>query len=134
RWGYKRYRELFSARQLLGLGKLLNRIEAVKPNSVRHALLTVFSDILRYQNMVCRYDTYALKCQDIFSVHGFPVGLVQCENNLIGIPRVGSGSFRHFVEKYLRAKEYCEEPFETQMIEGRKRTVPTRGETISATL
>ena len=26
--------------------------------------------------MLCRYDTYALKCQDVFSVHGFPVGLV----------------------------------------------------------
>ena len=34
------------------------------------ALATVFSDILHYQNMLCRYDTYALKCQDIFSVHG----------------------------------------------------------------
>jgi hypothetical protein len=106
RWGYSRYREMFNDRQLLGLGLLLRELRAVKDESVRHALLTVFSDILRYQNMLCRYDTYALKCQDIFSVHGFPVGLVQCENSLLGIPRVGSGSFRHFVEKYLRAKRY----------------------------
>ena len=73
----------------------------------------VVSDFLRYQNMLARYDTYALKCQDIFSVHGFPVGLVQCENNLLGIPKVGSGAFRHFIEKYRRAKLYCEQPFET---------------------
>ena len=61
---------------------------------MRRALLTVFSDFLRYQNMLCRYDTYALKCQDIFAVHGFPVGLVQCENSLLGVPGVGAGAFR----------------------------------------
>ena len=80
RWGYRRYREMFTERQLLGLGLLLRRITQVSNSPVRHALLTVFSDFLRYQNMLCRYDTYALKCQDIFSVHGFPVGLIQCEN------------------------------------------------------
>ncbi len=115
RWGYRHYHEMFNRRQLLGLGLLLKRILEVEEVETRHALLTVFSDFLRYQNMLCRYDTYALKCQDIFSVHGFPVGLVQCENNLLGIPHVGSGAFRHFVEKYQRAKQYCEAPFSAAM-------------------
>jgi adenine-specific DNA methylase len=132
RWGYRRYREMFTERQLLGLGLLLRRITQVSNSPVRHALLTVFSDFLRYQNMLCRYDTYALKCQDIFSVHGFPVGLVQCENNLLGIPKVGAGAFRHFVEKYLRAKRYCEAPFETRLNGKRKEVVPIRGERIMA--
>jgi adenine-specific DNA methylase len=132
RWGYRRYREMFNARQLLGLGLLLKRIRMVDEDEQRHALLTIFSDFLRYQNMLCRYDTYALKCQDIFSVHGFPVGLVQCENNLIGIPRVGSGAFRHFVEKYLRAKRYCQAPFETRYVARRKELVPIGGERIQA--
>ena len=104
---------MFNDRQLLGLGLLLRQILAVPGPTEREALLTVFSDFLRYQNMLCRYDTYALKCQDIFSVHGFPVGLVQCENNLLGLPKVGAGGFRHFIEKYLRAKDYCTHPFET---------------------
>ena len=52
---------------------------------IRHALATNLSDLLRYQNMLCRYDTMALKSLDIFSVHGFPVGLVECESNLLGI-------------------------------------------------
>jgi adenine-specific DNA methylase len=134
RWGYRFYRDMFNARQLLGLGTLLARIRRVSDAPVRHALLTVFSDCLRYQNMLCRYDTYALKCQDIFSVHGFPVGLVQCENNLLGIPSVGSGSFRHFVEKYLRAKRYCTAPFETRQNGGRKETVRIEGEYIGADL
>jgi hypothetical protein len=79
---------------------LLRRIRRVNDDRVRHALLTVFSDILRYQNMLCRYDTYALKGQDIFAVHGFPVGLNQCEANLLGIPGVGAGGFRHFIDEY----------------------------------
>lgn len=134
RWGYRRYREMFGTRQLLGLGILLRRIRAVGDVSIRHALLTVFSDTLRYQNMLCRYDTYALKCQDIFSVHGFPVGLVQCENNLLGIAGVGSGAFRHFVEKYARAKMYCRAPFETRQSGKQKKTVPIVGETIEAAI
>jgi adenine-specific DNA methylase len=133
RWGYQRYREMFGTRQLLGLGILLERIRSVPDVSVRNALLTVFSDTLRYQNLLCRYDTYALKCQDIFSVHGFPVGLVQCENNLLGIARVGSGSFRHFVEKYVRAKQYCRAPFETRHAGTKKEVVPIVGESIEAT-
>ena len=91
RWGYERYDQLFNARQLLGLQTLASHIAAVEDRELRHALLTVFSDTLRYQNMLCRYDSYALKILDVFSVHGFPVSVTQCENALLGIPGVGSG-------------------------------------------
>lgn len=134
RWGYRKYREMFNSRQLLGLGRLFSRITKVEDEPSRHALLTVFSDFLRYQNLLCRYDTYSLKCQDIFSVHGFPVGLIQCENNLLGIPQVGSGAFRHFIEKFLRAKRYCEKPFETRTNGRTKTIVPITGERIQAEL
>lgn len=133
RWGYETYRQLFNARQLLGLQTLAASISAVADETVRQALLTVFSDTLRYQNMLCRYDSYALKILDIFSVHGFPVSLIQCENALLGIPSVGSGGFRHFVAKYDRAKAYCEKPFE--VLPGRpRRTVTLPGERIGARL
>lgn len=132
RWGYHHYRDLFNERQLVGLQALVRAIRTVTDSAVRQALATVFSDFLRYQNMLCRYDTTALKCQDIFSVHGFPVGLIQCENNLLGIPGVGSGGFRHFVEKYIRAKEYCREPFEVLLGRGSRRRVATTGERIAA--
>lgn len=134
RWGYRRYQDMFSARQMLGLGVLRGFIAEVQDSRVRHALATVFSDFLRYQNLLCRYDTYALKCQDIFSVHGFPVGLIVCENNLPGIPRVGSGSFIHFVEKYLRAKQYAQRPYETRYDSRRKTVVPVLGESAEALL
>ena len=135
RWGYRFYKQMFNDRQLVGLGLLLHRIRGIEDASSRHALLTIFSDFLRYQNMLCRYDTYALKCQDIFSVHGFPVGLIQCEDNLLGISRIGSGSFRHFIEKYLRGKTYCQAPFETRSNGNKKKEiVPISGETITEEL
>lgn len=134
RWGYRKFREMFNERQLLSLGLLMRRISEVPNKEAKHALATVFSDSLRYQNMLCRYDSYALKCQDIFSVHGFPVGLIQCENNVLGIAKIGSGSFRHFVEKYDRAKAYCEAPFETQWKGTRKVLRPVPGERIDAKL
>src|ERR1035437_8763269 len=83
---------------------------------------------------VCRYDTAALKVLDVFSVHGFPVHRVQCEAALIGIPRVGSGGYRHFLAKYAAAKRYCNAPFETMRVDGRKRRVPVPSERIASNL
>jgi putative DNA methylase len=139
RWGYRRYRDLFNERQLLGL-ELSCRLIVEQPDErIRHALATNLSDLLRYQNMLCRYDTMALKSLDIFSVHGFPVGLVQCESNLLGITNgsdtnVGSGGWGNIVEKYAKAKEYCAAPFEVRHKGSRKGTVPIKGEWIGECL
>lgn len=135
RWGYSRYRELFNQRQLLGLELSCRIIAAENNDAVRDALATNLSDLLRYQNMLCRYDTMALKSLDIFSVHGFPVSLIQCESNLLGIRNsngtiVGSGGWRNIADKYGRAKEYCDFPFETHHKGGRRIRVPIDGEWI----
>jgi hypothetical protein len=61
RWGYRFYRELFNDRQLLGLELSCRHIAAVKDKRIKHALATNLSDLLRYQNTLCRYDTMALK-------------------------------------------------------------------------
>jgi hypothetical protein len=88
--------------------------------------------------MLCRYDTMALKSLDIFSVHGFPVGLIQCESNLIGIEgnngaSVGSGGWTNVIAKFTRAKEYADHPFETRHVAGKKVLVPIAGEWIGDT-
>jgi hypothetical protein len=136
RWGFGRYREMFNERQLLGL-ELSARAVASQDNSrLRTALATNLSDLLRYQNMLCRYDTMALKSLDIFSVHGFPVGLIQVESNLLGVLNpttkqpMGSGGWLNIIEKYAKAKTYCDRPFEIRH-QGRARvTVPVVGEWI----
>lgn len=139
RWGYSHYRQMFSARQLLGLELSCRLIASVKDERVRHALATNLSDLLRYQNLLCRYDTWALKSLDIFSVHGFPVGHVQCESNLLGIvngngTNVGSGGWTNIIEKYAKAKRYCDEPFEVQRQGSRNVQVPIKGEWIGEKL
>ncbi len=135
RWGYKRYRDLFNPRQLLGLELSASFIAALKDERVKHALATNLSDLLRYQNMLCRYDTMALKSLDIFSIHGFPVGLVQCESNLLGITNgnganIGSGGWTNIIDKYVKAKRYCDEPFEMRRNGSRNVKVPINGEWI----
>lgn len=136
RWGYRRYRDMFSTRQLLALEHSARLIAQVSDVRVRNALATNMSDLLRYQNMLCRYDTMALKSLDIFSVHGFPVGLVQCESNFLGIQNtagtlVGSGGWLNIVEKYRSAKAYCDAPFEVQPgAKGKRAQVAVPGEWI----
>ena len=135
RWGYSRYRQMFNPRQLLGLEASCRLIADVPNERIRAALATNLSDLLRYQNMLCRYDTMALKSLDVFSIHGFPVGLVQCESNLLGIingsgVNVGSGGWSNIVRKYIRAKSYCEAPFEVRSEGKHKIRVPIDGEWI----
>lgn len=131
RWGYKRFRELHNDRQLLGLALLAEEIRD-QPAHLRPALATVFSDFIRYQNMVCRYDTAALKILDVFSIHGYPIHRVQCEAALVGLPRIGSGGYRHFLRKYAAAKRYCQAPFETTREDGKKRRLVIENEKIAA--
>jgi putative DNA methylase len=136
RWGYKRYREMFNARQILGLEFSAQIISNISNERVRNALATNLSDLLRYQNMLCRYDTMSLKSLDIFSVHGFPVGLIQCESNFLGIMErdknicVGSGGWKNIIEKFRKAKSYCDAPFEVRYRGQRKEIIPIRGEWI----
>ncbi|MDZ7666751.1 MAG: hypothetical protein U5K27_15755 [Desulfotignum sp.] len=136
RWGYRYYQEMFNTRQLLGLELSAQMISEVPDERVRNALSTNLSDLLRYQNMVCRYDTKALKSLDIFSIHGFPVGLVQCESNFPGIMEpgrytcVGSGGWANIIEKFKKAKAYCDQPFEVQVVGRKKKIIPITEEWI----
>jgi len=135
RWGYRIYRQMFNHRQLLGLELSCRAIVGQRDERIKNALITNLSDLLRYQNMLCRYDAMALKSLDIFSVHGFPVGLIQCESNLLGIANgsgtsVGSGGWSNILEKYVKAKAYCDHPFETRHAGSRKILTPILDEWI----
>ena len=69
-------------------------------------------------------------------MHGFPVGLVQCESNMLGIvdqstgANIGSGGWANIIEKYTKAKTYCDRPFEVAYRHGKKVHVPIHGEWI----
>src|SRR5262245_13811718 len=139
RWGYRSYNELFNERQLVGLELSCRQIAEVNDKRLRRALAPNVSDFLRYQNMLVRYATMALKSLDICSVHVFPVGLVQCESNFLGILNtvgmpIGSGGWKNIIEKYVKAKQYADAPFETKQDNGRKIVVPVKGEWIGERL
>lgn len=139
RWGYSHYRQMFNIRQLLGLEFSCRFIAKQEDERVRNALATNLSDLLRYQNMLCRYDSMALKSLDIFSIHGFPVGLIQCESNFLGITdgtngdNIGSGGWSNIIAKFMKAKSYCYRPFEILHRGGRRITVEIPGEWIGET-
>jgi adenine-specific DNA methylase len=135
RWGYSQFRELFNCRQLLALETTARWISKVKDPRVKRALATNYSDLIRYQNMLCRYDTMALKSLDIFSIHGFPASYVQCESNFLGIRNdsggaVGSGGWLNITVKYAKAKHFCTEPFEVVFTGKKKSILPIYGEWI----
>lgn len=135
RWGYRRYRQMFNERQLLGLETSCRLIATQSDPALQRALATNLSDLLRYNNLLVRYDTRTLKALDLFSVHGFPTGLVRCEVNLLGIRHrsgkaVGSGGWINILDKYKTAKDYCDRPFE--VTPGSRTRVYTTGERIEA--
>lgn len=134
RWGFRKYRQMFNERQLYSLELACRLIRSEQDERIRNALATNLSDLLRYQNMLCRYDTMALKSLDIFSVHGFPVGLVQCESNFMGLTgekgNIGSGGWLNIVNKFAKAKAFCTEPFEVLHDPRGKRRVAIKGEWI----
>lgn len=139
RWGYEYYHQMFNTRQKLGLELSGAIIKNKKNERIRNALSTNLSDLLRYQNMLCRYDTMALKSLDIFSVHGFPVGLIQCESNFLGISEgqkeknIGSGGWSNIISKFLKAKKYCGSPFEIKHQSGKKLKIKIQKEWIGDT-
>jgi len=67
---------------------------------------------------------------------GFPIGLIQVESNLLGVLNpttkqpIGSGGWLNIIEKYTKAKAYCDKPFEIKHQAGRRVTVPLAGEWI----
>ena len=126
---------MFNDRQLLGLEQSCRLIQDITDKRIRNALATNLSDLLRYQNLLCRYDARTLKSLDIFSVHGFPVGPIACESNLLGITsangaNVGSGGWTNIIDKYAKAKEYCDAPFEMTRTRSRNVRIPIKGEWI----
>jgi adenine-specific DNA methylase len=135
RWGFNQWRDLFSPRQLHALATVSAHISAEPDGPVRDALTTCFSGLLRYQNMLVRYDRSALKPTDVFAVHSFPVPRVWCEAHPVGLAGTGSGGFRHAAAMYVKAKRWCSKPYELapDRATGKLARHPTVPEAVQAT-
>ena len=117
--GYTHYQQLFNDRQKLGLEIICQAIQQQPDKDVKEALATNLSDLIRHQNVLCKYSPSYLKSQDVFSFHGFPYSPLHCEPNIIGIvgskgQAIGSGGWLNIISKYVKAKKYTLLPYEYQ--------------------
>jgi adenine-specific DNA methylase len=132
-WGYKNVVDFFSARQRLALSIFAREITRLPEERIRRALLTIVSDMVRYNCELCRYDSWALKCRDAFAIHTFVIPLAYCEVNALGSAVSGTGGFPQVLKRYLRAKEYGEKPYDMFPAEtGAPTRIFTEGERVIA--
>jgi putative DNA methylase len=116
--GYKRYSDLFTRRQLLCLGLILQRIKKVENQAHRELLLLAFSDSLACNNWFCSYAFGYQKLTPLFGLHAFRRISRPVEGNVWGTS-IGRGSFSSCVEKVLRGKRFAAKPFEYEYGNGR---------------
>jgi len=111
RWGFKRWRDFFNARQRYCLGLLGQSIKDLEPSPEREALCTLFSGTLEFNNMFCSFKgegTGAVR--HMFSHHVLRPERVPLEAHPWGTPK-SSGSFSTlFKSRLLRAQNYKSDP------------------------
>ncbi len=111
-YGYRRYADLFNARQLLGLSILYKRISRVSDTNTKEYLLLALSDALASNNMFCYYAFGYRKLTPMFGLHAFRPVPRSVEVNLLQEHR-GRGSFPKCLDKVVRGKQFCYDPFES---------------------
>jgi adenine-specific DNA methylase len=109
--GYETYDQMFNARQLLGLGKLLREIDGIDDQNVKEFLLLAFSDSLTFHNMFCEYHKTANKVQGMYKRHTITARHQPVENNIWGT-EYGAGTFSTEFDKMRAGKEFCQNPYE----------------------
>ena len=115
--GYERYDQMFNARQLLSLSKLLREIDSIDDQNVKEFLLLAFSDTTTFNNMFCEYHTSANKIQGMYKRHTITARHTPVENNVWGT-EAGAATFSTEFEKMRAGKEFCQNPYEKYVEDG----------------
>lgn len=114
---YTEFQDLFTERQLLCLGKLLEKIKNIEDQKVKEKLLAAFSDSLKYNNMLCTYYKSNNQLTKLFDYHGYYPRHSVVENSIWGT-EYGEGTFKREFEKIKGANDYALEPFEKYVEDG----------------
>jgi putative DNA methylase len=115
RWiqhGYRRYRDIFNARQLLAFNALIRAVQAIEDPEYRNCFYTVLSNMLEYNNMMTPYNYPNRKLHHLFNYHAMPLTTTPVENNVWGVSGEGAGTFVNCYRRYRNAKAYGVAPFE----------------------
>ena len=112
-YGFRSWRHMFNARQLLCISTLSNRIREIDDAPLRDAFACLFSGVLEFNNMFASYKgegTGAVR--PMFYHHILKPERTPLEANIWGTPK-SSGAFSTlFRSRLLRAAQYARQPFE----------------------
>ncbi len=137
RWrnhGYDFYNQVFSPRQHLAFNLLIDGIKEI-PKDFRESFVTVFSNSLEYNNMMTPYNYPHRKLHHLFTYHALPLTTTPVENAVWGCEEKGAGTFVNCFGRYVKAKEYCQNPFDKYKDSlGNIRTAYSNSEKIEAQL
>ena len=138
RWrahNYAQYYQVFNTRQLLAFNYLIEGIRAIPEEEYRHAFFTVFSNSLEYNNMMTPYNYPHRKLHHLFNYHAMPLTTTPVENAVWGAGKEGAGTFVNCYQRYRKAKEYSNQPFDKfKNADGAIQTIYARQEKIAPTL
>ncbi len=109
--GYRKFRDMFSPRQLLNLGKIYRWILEIEDWNIKEFFLLAFSNSLKYNNMFAKYNATRGFITDIFRTHSFSPSMSPVEANCYDTAK-GRGAFTAFVNLVIEGKQYCRSPFE----------------------
>jgi len=121
---YRYWHEMFNARQLLCLSILAEKITQINELTIRDLFICLFSGTLEFNNMFATFKgegTGAVR--HLFSHHILKPERTPLEANLWGTTK-SSGSFSTLFEsRILKAIDYCEKPFEIEVVHNQEKVV-----------
>ena len=132
-FNYRYFHQMFNERQLLSLSLIFDEIDKIEDKDIRELFVTAFSSSLEYHNMMCQYNYGYRKIVNLFNHHVYSFTMMPIENNVWGA-KVGAGTFGSYLKRLLRAKQYCNSPFEKYRKEGKVVSKSINGEKINGKL
>lgn len=137
RYGYRRWHEMFNARQLLGLDILVGAVRAVDDPAARDALALHLSSVLEFHSMFATskgLGTGAIR--QVFSHHAFIPAKSPLEAHLWGVGTASGGSSGGFASLYgtrvQAAQRWKTEPQESTIVDGKRVRAAVTGEKLAA--
>jgi len=123
-YNYEYFYQMFNERQLLCLSMLLQEILKIEDENVREFMILTFSDLLQTNNMFCRYEPDKREITVTGGGHhAYWPPPAPTENNVWGV-KFGRGTFEKVFRKTVRAKLYCETPYEIIFKNGKSQKIP----------
>jgi len=88
-----------------------------------------FSSGLEYNNMMCQYNYGYQKIVNLFNRHVYSFTVIPVENNVWGT-KTGAGTFKSYLKRLLKIKQYCNTPSEKYRSKGKLNELKIPGEKI----